>query len=280
MQRKSFLGRSATGAFHPVVYWEWGPATAPVLLCVHGLTRNGRDFDAVAERFSDRWRVICPDIVGRGESGRLADPMQYGYPQYLNDLTALIARLNVETVSWLGTSMGALLGMIMAAGPGTPVARLLMNDAGPLVTKQSLQRIAAYLGTAPDFADMGEAEGYIRQVHAPFGPLTDGQWAHLTKISVKPTDNGRLALKYDPGLAAPFKDVVNEDLALWPVWDAIRCPVTVIRGADSDLLTAETLAEMQSRGPQTTAHEIAGVGHAPALMAEDQLDLIAAWLER
>ncbi|MEP5719125.1 MAG: alpha/beta hydrolase, partial [Alphaproteobacteria bacterium] len=172
MQCKSFLGRSALGTFHEVVYWQWGAADGPVLLCVHGLTRNGRDFDAVAERFSDRWRVVCPDIVGRGDSGRLADPLQYGYPQYLADLTALIARLDVDRVAWLGTSMGALLGMIMAAGPGTPVERLLMNDAGPVVTKDSLQRIATYLGTAPDFADMAEAEAYIRQVHAPFGPLT------------------------------------------------------------------------------------------------------------
>ncbi|MEP0337609.1 MAG: alpha/beta hydrolase [Alphaproteobacteria bacterium] len=278
MQCKSFLGRSALGTFHEVVYWQWGAADGPVLLCVHGLTRNGRDFDAVAERFSDRWRVVCPDIVGRGDSGRLADPLQYGYPQYLADLTALIARLDVDRVAWLGTSMGALLGMIMAAGPGTPVERLLMNDAGPVVTKDSLQRIATYLGTAPDFADMAEAEAYIRQVHAPFGPLTDDQWAHLARHSVREGGGGRLVLKYDPGLAKPFQSAVDNDLVLWPVWDAIRCPVTVIRGAQSDLLRADTLAEMQSRGPKATAHEIPGVGHAPALMDEVQLNLIADWL--
>ena len=278
MQRKSFLGRSALGAFHEVVYWQWGPADGPVLLCVHGLTRNGRDFDAVAERFSDRWRVVCPDIVGRGDSGRLADPLQYGYPQYLADLTALIARLDVDKVAWLGTSMGALLGMIMAAGPGTPVERLLMNDAGPVVTKESLQRIAAYLSTAPDFADMAEAESYFRLVHAPFGPLTDDQWAHLTRHSVREGANGRYVPKYDPAMAKPFEGAVSNDLVLWPVWDAIRCPVTVIRGALSDLLRPDTLAEMQTRGPKTTAHEIPGVGHAPALMDADQLDLIAAWL--
>jgi pimeloyl-ACP methyl ester carboxylesterase len=278
MERKSFLGRTALGAFHEVVYWQWGPADGPVLLCVHGLTRNGRDFDAVAERFSDRWRVVCPDIVGRGDSGRLADPLQYGYPQYLADLTALIARLDVDRVAWLGTSMGALLGMIMAAGAGTPVERLLMNDAGPVVTKDSLQRIAAYLGTAPDFADLAEAETYIRQVHAPFGPLTDAQWAHLARHSVRQAPGGRLVLKYDPGLAKPFQGAIDNDLVLWPVWDAIRCPVTVIRGAQSDLLRADTLAEMQSRGPKTTAHEISGVGHAPALMDDAQLDLVADWL--
>ncbi|MEQ9556092.1 MAG: alpha/beta hydrolase [Rhodospirillales bacterium] len=278
MQRKSFLGRSALGAFHEVVYWQWGPADGPVLLCVHGLTRNGRDFDAVAERFSDRWRVVCPDIVGRGDSGRLADPMQYGYPQYLADLTALIARLDVDKVAWLGTSMGALLGMIMAAGPGTPVERLLMNDAGPVVTKESLQRIATYLSTAPDFADMAEAESYFRLVHAPFGPLTDDQWAHLTRHSVREGANGRYVPKYDPAMAKPFEGAVSNDLVLWPVWDAIRCPVTVIRGTLSDLLRANTLAEMQTRGPKTTAHEIPGVGHAPALMDAGQLDLIAAWL--
>ncbi|MAN79131.1 MAG: alpha/beta hydrolase [Rhodospirillaceae bacterium] len=279
MQRKSFLGRAALGTFHEVVYWQWGPSDGPVLLCVHGLTRNGRDFDAVAERFSDRWRVVCPDIVGRGDSGRLADPLQYGYPQYLADLTALIARLDVDRVAWLGTSMGALLGMIMAAGPGTPVDRLLMNDAGPVVTKDSLQRIAAYLGAAPEFVDLAAAEAYIRQVHAPFGPLTDDQWMHLARHSVSRRDDGRYALKYDPAIAVPFQGAVDEDLVLWPVWDAIQCPVTVIRGAQSDLLRPDTLAEMQARGPKTTAHEIPGVGHAPALMSAAQLDLVAAWLD-
>ncbi len=278
MQRKSFRGLSAAGAFHDVVYWEWGPADGPVLLCVHGLTRNGRDFDAVAERFCDTWRVVCPDVVGRGESGRLANPDLYGTPQYLADLTALIARLDVDKVAWLGTSMGALLGMFAAAAGNTPVERLLMNDAGPVISKESLQRIADYVGGAPDFADMAEAESYLRTVHAPFGPLTDGQWAHLTKHSMAEQSNGRIALKYDPGIAKPFASVVGEDMVLWPVWDAVQCPVTVIRGAESDLLRAETLAEMQGRGPAVTAHEIPGVGHAPALMATDQLDLIAGWL--
>lgn len=280
MEQKSFLGLSASGAFHRVVYWEWGPKDAPVLICVHGLTRNGRDFDAVAERFSDRWRVICPDIVGRGDSDRLANPDLYGYPQYLADLTALIARLDVDHVAWLGTSMGALLGMFMAAGHGTPVERLLMNDAGPVVTKESLQRIAAYLGSAPDFADLDEAEAYVRTVHAPFGSLTDDQWRHLARQSVRARADGRLELKYDPEIAKPFQGAVDQDLVLWPVWDQVSCPVTVIRGAESDLLTPETLAEMQGRGPATTVHEIPGVGHAPALMSEDQLSLIDEWLKR
>ncbi len=279
MERKSFLGLSAAGAFHKVVYWEWGPADAPVLLCVHGLTRNGRDFDAVAERFSDRWRVVCPDIVGRGESDRLLNPALYATPQYLADLTALIARLNVDKVAWLGTSMGALLGMFAAATANTPVERLLMNDAGPVLTKESLQRIAAYVGSTPDFADMAEGEAYLRRVHAPFGPLTDEQWGHLARHSLKTNAAGRVELKYDPAIAQPFAQVIGEDMVLWPFWDAVQCPVTVIRGAQSDLLRAETLAEMQSRGPAVTAHEIPGVGHAPALMADDQLDLIAAWLE-
>jgi len=279
LRKNSFLGRTGLGTFHEVVYWEWGPADGPVLLCVHGLTRQGRDFDAVAGRFCDRWRVVCPDIVGRGESGRLADPGQYGYPQYLADLTALIARLDVDRVAWLGTSMGALLGMIMAAGPGSPVERLLMNDAGPVVTKESLRRIAAYLGAAPDFVDMAEGEAYIRRVHAPFGPLTDAQWAHLARHSLRRRDDGRYVLKYDPAIARPFQGAIEEDMVLWPVWDAVKCPVTVIRGAESDLLRAETLAEMTTRGPRVATHEISGVGHAPALMSDDQLDLVAAWLD-
>ncbi|MEQ8227583.1 MAG: alpha/beta hydrolase [Rhodospirillales bacterium] len=279
MERKSFLGLSASGAFHRINYWQQGPSDGPVLLCVHGLTRNGRDFDAVADRFAGRWRVVCPDIVGRGDSDRLANPDLYGYPQYLSDLTALIARLNVDKVAWLGTSMGALLGMFMAAGQGTPVERLLMNDAGPLVTKESLQRIAAYLGNAPDFSDMAQAEAYIRQVHAPFGPLTDEQWAHLARHSVHENGEGRFVLKYDPAIAKPFQGAVDQDLVLWPVWNAVTCPVTVIRGAESDLLTAETAVEMGERGPRAKVHEVAGVGHAPALMSADQLDLVEAWLQ-
>lgn len=279
METRYFRGLSPSGVFHRVAYHEWGPADGPVLLCVHGLTRNGRDFDAVAERFSGRWRVVCVDVTGRGESDWLADPAHYGMPQYTADLTALIARLGAEKVHWLGTSMGGLLGMVMAAGRNSPVERLLINDAGPVVKKEALARIAGYLADRRTFAAMAEAEAYLRQVHAPFGPLTDAQWAHLAAHSFKTGPDGRLHLKYDPGIARPFAAAAAADLVLWPVWDAIACPVTVLRGAQSDLLAPETAREMATRGPKATVHEIPGVGHAPALMDSAQLDLVAGWLE-
>jgi len=279
VETRYFRGLSPSGVFHRVAYHEWGPADGPVLLCVHGLTRNGRDFDAVAERFSGRWRVVCVDVVGRGESDWLADPAHYGTHQYTADLTALIARLGVEKVHWLGTSMGGLLGMFMAAGRNSPVASLLINDAGPVVKKEALQRIAAYLADRRTFEDMAAAEAYLRQVHAPFGPLTDLQWAHLAAHSFRSGPDGRIHLKYDPRIAQPFAGATGADLVLWPVWDAITCSVTVIRGALSDLLTAETAREMAARGPKATIREIAGVRHAPALMADDQLNLIARWLD-
>ncbi|MEK9671528.1 MAG: alpha/beta hydrolase [Rhodospirillaceae bacterium] len=285
MKQRSILCRGADGAFHRMAYTEWGPADAPVLVCVHGLTRNGRDFDALARRFSADYRVICPDIVGRGESGRLNNPDHYGYGQYLADMTALIARLDVEDVSWLGTSMGALMGMVMAAGQSAagsaaPIKRLLVNDAGPLVPKEALKRIGDYLGGDPEFEDIAEAEAFIRRVHAPFGTLSDAEWTHLTEYSVRPDSGGGFRLKYDPGIAKPFAGAVDKDLDLWAFWDRIACPVTVLRGEASDLLSRKTADQMALRGPKARVHDVAGCGHAPALMDPAQLDLVAAWLAR
>ncbi len=283
MQRHSYHGLGADGGFHRISYTEWGPRDAPVLICVHGLTRNGRDFDTLAIRFEKSHRVICPDVVGRGESDWLADPMLYGYPQYLADLNALIARLDVTEVAWLGTSMGALLGMFMAAGRNSPIRKLLINDAGPVIPKTALQRIASYLGSPPRFADTAAAEAYLREVHASFGPLTDAQWRHLTRHSVRTANEPAgqaepLALKYDPAIAQPFALECDDDIILWSVWDAVTCPVTVIRGENSDLLSLETAEEMNRRGPRAALETVADVGHAPALMADDQLDIVARWL--
>lgn len=279
MRKRSITGRSPTGTFHRMSYTEWGAMDAPVLMCVHGLTRNGRDFDPLAHRFQDDFRVICPDIVGRGDSDWLTDPEQYGYPQYLADLTALIAWLDVASVAWLGTSMGALLGMFMAAGANSPVTRLLMNDAGPVIARSALARIAAYLSEPVAFADVADAEAYFRRVHAPFGNLTDAQWQDLTRHSIRESGKGGYDLKYDPNIAVPFASAIDKDIVLWPVWDAVTCPVTVIRGAQSDLLSGATASEMAARGPQAVVHEIPGVGHAPALMDKSQLDIVSEWLK-
>lgn len=277
-RKRHVLGLSA-GGFHRIAYLEWGdPAAGRVVVCVHGLTRNARDFDPLAAALAEAGRrVVCPDVVGRGESDRLADPAGYGYPQYLADMTALVARLDADRVDWVGTSMGGLIGMMLAAQPKHPIGRLAINDVGPFVPKASLERIGDYVGKDPLFPDLAAAEAYFRRVHAPFGALTDAQWRHLTEHGTRRAEGGwRLA--YDPGIAAPFKGEEFEDIDLWPAWDTVSAPVLVLRGAESDLLLAETAAEMATRGPEAEVVEIPGCGHAPALMDQAQIALVRDWL--
>ena len=276
-RQDAVLGLSARG-FHRQAYSEWGDRGAErVVVCAHGLTRNGRDFDVLAAALAEAGhRVVCPDVVGRGRSDRLADPSGYGYPQYLGDMTALIARLDAPALDWVGTSMGGLMGMMLAARKATPLRRLVVNDVGPFIPKAALQRIGDYVGRDPLFRDLDEAEGYFRAVHAPFGEMSDAQWRHLTQHSVQAADGG-YRLAYDPGIAAPFKDA-PEDIDLWALWDTIEIPVLVLRGAASDLLLPETAAEMAARGPKAKVVEIPGCGHAPALMDEAQVALVRDWL--
>lgn len=273
-----YLGLGPHG-FHRIHYTQWGDPDNPrVLLCVHGLTRNGRDFDRLAAALADRYRVLCPDVVGRGRSQWLAVKADYGYPQYCADMAALIARSGAESVDWVGTSMGGLIGMMLAAQPQSPVRRLAINDVGPFIPKIALERIAAYVGLPVSFGDIDELETYLRVVAAPFGPLTDDQWRHLAEHSARPLEAGGYALAYDPGIAEAFKGVELADVNLWPVWEAVRCPVLALRGAESDVLTAADFQAMQERGPRARGVEFAGVGHAPALMAKEQIAVIRDWL--
>jgi pimeloyl-ACP methyl ester carboxylesterase len=215
--------------------------------------------------------------VGRGRSERLPDPAGYGYPQYLADMTALIARLDVPWLDWVGTSMGGLIGLIMAAQPNSPIRRLVINDVGPFIPAAALRRIGDYVGRDPHFDDLNAAETYFREVHAPFGALTDLQWRHLTVHNIVATGHG-YRLAYDPAIAAPFRDAEVEDVDLWSLWEAIEIPVLVLRGAESDLLLAETAAEMAARGPRAEIVEVPGCGHAPALMDERQITVVTEWL--
>jgi pimeloyl-ACP methyl ester carboxylesterase len=266
------------GGFHRVAYAEWpGPPDAPTLLCVHGLTRNGRDFDPLARALSDRYRVICPDVAGRGRSDWLAVPGDYGYPLYLADMAALLARLDVESVDWVGTSMGGLIGMMLAAQPGNPIRRLVLNDIGPFLPKSALERIGSYVGKDPHFADIAGLETYLRQVHAPFGPLTDEEWRHLAEHGWRRLPDGGFGVAYDPHIGDAFHGELS-DVDLWPVWDAVRCPTLVVRGAESDLLRAEDAAAMTQRGPRAALAEFPGIGHAPALMAADQIAAVRDFL--
>lgn len=264
--------------FHRVNYYEWGSPDNPrVVICVHGLTRNGRDFDELAKALSKEYRVLCPDIAGRGQSEWLPHKEDYGYPLYLADMAALIARSAAEQVDWVGTSMGGLIGMLLAAQPGSPIRKLVMNDVGPLIPRASLERLAAYVGKASSYETFEEFEQYIRVVSAPFGPLTDAQWRHLAQTNARKQADGRWGSIYDPAIALPFKGPVA-DVALWNFWDLVRCPTLLLRGAESDLLLKETAEEMTRRGPKARFAEFAGIGHAPMLMAADQIDAVRDFL--
>lgn len=265
---------------HRMAYTEWGARDNPrVLICVHGLTRNGRDFDALAEAMSGHYRVICPDVVGRGQSGRLRDPAGYGIPQYVADMVTLIARLNVDSVHWVGTSMGGLIGMALAAQECTPLRKLVLNDVGPLITVESLQRIATYVGTDPQWASFNEALAYVKLISAPFGQLSEAQWHHLTETSIVQRADGRWAFRYDPRIAEPFKAAfVDKDIDLWPIYAGITCPTLVVRGAESDLLTRDTWQQMGACGPQAQLAVIPGVGHAPMFQSDEQIAIVRDFL--
>ena len=277
MTPRSFLGLTRHG-FHRVAYYEWGePSNQRVVICVHGLTRNARDFDDLARALERTHRVLAVDMPGRGGSERLRDPMDYAFPTYLGVLTALIARSGTDRVDWVGTSMGGLLGIIAAAQPGTPVRRLVVNDVGPVVETAALERLQQYVGVDATFETYHEIAQYVRSISAPFGKLSDEQWAHLTNSSVRRNEDGRWVLTYDPAIAAPFR--ANPAPAdLWPVWDAIRCPTLLLRGRDSDLLSPSTAHAMTQRGPKARLIEFDEVGHAPALMDAEQIQPIVEFL--
>lgn len=278
MRHGSYLSLNSKG-FHRVAYTQWGDSDNPrVLVCVHGLTRNGRDFDTLAAALAGDYRVVCPDVVGRGASDWLTDKSDYGYPQYLSDMAALVAHLNADSVHWVGTSMGGLIGMLLAALPGSPVTRMVMNDVGPLIPKAALERIAAYVGDDPHFSDLQELDEYLREIYAPFGPFTDEQWHGLVRSSARALDDAKIGLAYDPGIAEPLKAMPKQDLDLWSTWSKVLCPVLVIRGEQSDLLLADTAEQMTTSGPGAELAVLAGMGHAPTLMSEDQIALVSDWL--
>jgi pimeloyl-ACP methyl ester carboxylesterase len=273
----SFLGLGPHG-FHRVAYVEWGERENPrVVVCVHGLTRNGRDFDFLARALAQDYRVVCPDVAGRGRSAWLAHAQDYGYPQYCADMNTLIARLGVEQVDWVGTSMGGLIGMMLAAQPNVPFRKLVLNDVGPFIPRAALERLAAYVGKAPAFANLAGVEAYLRETLAAFGALSTAQWGHLAQYSAVSQNDSELRLCYDPSIALAFNAPL-QDVTLWPLWQALRCPTLILRGAQSDLLLAETLQQMLATRPGTRSVEFAGVGHAPALMAQDQIDAVSAFL--
>jgi pimeloyl-ACP methyl ester carboxylesterase len=280
MHEKHLYGHGA-GGFHRIAYTEWGQASpqAPVI-CVHGLTRNGRDFDNLSLALEgDGRQVFCPDVAGRGKSDWLANPADYNYLQYLSDMTALIARTGADSVDWVGTSMGGLIGMLLAAEAQTPIRRLVINDIGPYLPLAALQRIAGYLESSPLFDDLEGVEKYLREIYAPFGDLTDEHWRHLARYSARTIPDKKLGLAFDPAIAQSFL-AVNQDVDLWWAYDRVRCPVLVLHGFDSDVLPAPIAQQMTQRGPRAKLVEFPKIGHAPALMDSAQIAIVAEFLRR
>jgi pimeloyl-ACP methyl ester carboxylesterase len=284
---------------HRMAYWQWGAAgAAHTVLCVHGLTRQGRDFDVLAQTLVERaggaLRVVCPDVVGRGKSDWLADPMGYQIPHYVGDLLALLAELKPQTLDWVGTSMGGLIGMVacsLAPGVGAPVRRLVLNDVGPTIEWSALQRIGQYLGKSGHFASEQEAADAMWAIASSFGPHTPAQWLALSRPMLKRVssavqgafEEAMYALHYDPAIALPFGQMTPEGAAqgealMWQAYDAITAQTLLVRGADSDLLSSATALQMTQRGPKARLVEFAGVGHAPTLVARDQTDALVDFL--
>lgn len=279
---------------HRMAYWQWGnPEAGHVIVCVHGLSRQGRDFDVLAQalvaRSGDDLRVVCPDVVGRGKSDWLKDPMSYQIPNYAADMLALLTQVKPTILDWVGTSMGGLIGMVIGGQPGlplpVPVRRLVLNDVGPTIQWQALQRIGQYLGNAPRFASLEQAAQAMWVISTSFGPHTPEQWLALSQHMVKPMtdEKGGVAMHYDPAIALPFRTVTPEsaaqgEAALWQVFDNIKAKTLLLRGANSDLLSHETAQAMTERGPKAALMEFEGVGHAPTLIAPDQVQAVADFL--
>ena len=282
---------------HRMAWWQWGnPLGGHVIVCAHGLSRQGRDFDVLAQALVAQGgadvRVVCPDVVGRGQSDWLKDPMGYQIPHYAADMLALLAQLKPARLDWIGTSMGGLIGMVICGQPDlplpVPVNRLLLNDVGPVIQWEALVRIGQYLGNAPRFASLEQAAQAMWAISTSFGPHTPAQWLELSKHMVKPVDDagdaqGGVALHYDPAIAVPFRTITQESAAqaqaaTWTLYDNIRAQTLLVRGAQSDVLSPQTALAMTQRGPKARLVEIAGVGHAPTFIVPDQVAIVCQFI--
>lgn len=308
--RESFLSL-APGGFHRVAYFDWGnPGSDHVVICVHGLARNSRDFDFLARDLARRCRVVCMDVAGRGDSEWLPDKGDYRFSTYLADAAALIARVTAPLaqpffgafrgrrsanprrtlIDWIGTSMGGLIGMLLAAKPGSPIRRLVLNDVGAFIPWAALFRLKGYVGGGRGFQSVAEVESHLREACAQFGPLTDEQWRHLTEHSVYGDERGGYRLRYDPGIRETLRGHSDPEfplgpnflagIDLWSTWKEIRCPTLIVRGAESDVLSRETIAQMRASKPDLDVLELAGIGHAPALMSDEQIGGVREFLLR
>ncbi|BCA94796.1 alpha/beta hydrolase [Legionella antarctica] len=296
MKKNSFLGVSEEG-FHNIAYTEWGSWSPelPTVICVHGYTRNGRDFDALAHYLGIGGRhIFCPDVVGRGDSSWFKQAHHYNFNQYVADMNALIARTRAQQIDWIGTSMGGIIGMMLASLPHSPVRRLILNDVGPQIPLQGLRKLAKYIGNDPEFKSMEEAKKHFKKNYSEFGKLSEKQWDDFTAHSVEKRAAKVFVAKVDPAIRNPKStmQIVSDffhhpqkalegilyDIDLWSVWSKIRCPVLVIHGVHSELLTPEIIKKMRRTHTQTEVYEIADAGHAPALLEVSDHEIIDSWL--
>jgi pimeloyl-ACP methyl ester carboxylesterase len=309
MSQEYFLSLGPDG-FHRLAYTDWGePHNPHIVICVHGLSRNGRDFDRLATALATDYRVVCPDVVGRGESDWLQDRFAYCFPTYLSDAAALVARVTVAppkgllddlrqrllgkplalpALDWIGTSMGGLIGMLLAAKPGSPIRRLVLNDVGPFVPWAGLVRLKGHVGSESSFANMEDVERYFRRVCAEFGDLDDDYWRQMAEHSVSRRDDGQYVLRHDPAISRGLPTHMDPELPigpeflrgidLWSIWNDVKCPVLVLRGENSQVLPKDVVDEMRRRKPDLHVAEFAGVGHVPALATPDQIEVVRSFL--
>ncbi len=283
MPRQRFVQCLSPSGFHTMAYREWGaPTNRKVLVCVHGLTRVGNDFDRLAQALAQDYRVVCPDVVGRGRSEWLHDARYYGIAQYVADMVTLLARLDADTVDWVGTSMGGLIGMSLAGQPGASIRRMVINDVGPTIDAAALARIGEYLGKPVRFASEDQAIDYISAISAPFGLTAREDWREITLPALKRDGDGATAgwvLHYDPRIGEPLRATSAEaaaagEAALWGLYANIKARVLLTRGAQSDLLSHATAQRMTETGPRARLVEFEAVGHAPMFMHADQIEVV------
>jgi len=283
--RHDFVKGLSFHGFHRVHYtvWDQNPRKADkdknTLLCVHGVSRNGRDFDHLGKIMSEDYRVVCPDLVGRGESDHLLSKEGYDYLQYNADMNALLARLHVNKVDWVGVSLGGIIGMFFAGLPQSPIRKLVVVDVGPTIARDSLVKIGEYIGRAPEFDTKEEVASYLRDIYSEFYPLTDEDMKHMIKHASKRTKQGKYLLKMDPAVGDAFRDSITlYDVDMWDIWDKISCPVLILRGENSSFFDRKTAKEMQTRGPKSTFVEVPHAGHTPTLRNNEQVKIIQEWL--
>jgi len=267
-------------AGHEMHVTEWGDRDAPAVVMWHGLARVGRDFDTLAAHLAPLYRVICPDTIGRGLSSWSADPAaDYTIEAYCGHAMELMDRLGIESARWVGTSMGGIIGMALAGTKETApcIERLVINDVGPELNQEAVDRIKAYVTMVPEYASVAQYEAFLRIAYAPFGKLTDAEWRAMAEHSIRRRDNGKISAHYDPAVMIVFANS-TEKFDMWEIYDRIACPTMLLRGETSDLLPSETAQAMTTRGPSPRLVTVPGCGHAPMLNTTDQIALVKAFL--